>query len=77
MFYCMSPWGAFDKATGGTLLFGLILKSPVRILRCVKLELYWQGPYGAGIFPENSVGMEELLRGLIGDAPLVVENGFD
>ena len=28
----------------------------------MKLELHWRGPYGAGLFPEESEGMEDLLR---------------
>ena len=28
----------------------------------MKLDLHWQGPYGAGLFPQNTEAMEELLR---------------
>ena len=28
----------------------------------MKLELHWQGPYGAGLFPDTAEGMENLLR---------------
>jgi len=28
----------------------------------MKLELHWQGPYGAGLFPHTAEGMENLLR---------------
>ncbi|MDA0230831.1 MAG: hypothetical protein O3B21_11675 [Proteobacteria bacterium] len=28
----------------------------------MKLELHWQGPYGAGLFPHSAEGMENLLR---------------
>lgn len=28
----------------------------------MKLELCWRGPYGAGLFPEDAAGFEDLLR---------------
>jgi len=28
----------------------------------MKLELHWQGPYGAGLFPEDASDCAELLR---------------
>ncbi len=28
----------------------------------MKLDLHWQGPYGAGLFPQDTEGMQELLR---------------
>ncbi len=28
----------------------------------MKLDLHWRGPYGAGLFPQDTEGMEELLR---------------
>ncbi|SVE29092.1 uncharacterized protein METZ01_LOCUS481946, partial [marine metagenome] len=28
----------------------------------MKLELHWQGSYGAGLFPHTAEGMQNLLR---------------